>query len=388
MVLDGASVKDNACIKEFAVVLGPKTVIQGNAKIGGRSWVFGDIKVGGNARILEAAVVSTIRRTPRSRYEGRAEITGNAVIKGGHFLLLSHATDQTITGGVVMDYSPNVGNNKNGIFARGRFYGKHDLSGGTGAGELYVNWQFNQPKTVLLEDSYVNHNGILHGRPGFVDDGGHQCIEFNGKDQYAEAPPSVADFGELTIDMMIKRSAGGGGRLFDFGTGDDECFRLAIDANNGKPVLTAKHEGKSYSLTASQSIAVDKWARVRIEMDGKEASIYVDAKKVAKGKFEFRPRDVFIGDRPEGNFIACGRGKKAFFKGRIDHLRIYRKVHDNFDAIGRVPPALTQIPDAPKPGAKSLRYHTSADWEDRTREEVEGKVPERMKKWLKDVRGY
>jgi len=388
MVLDGASVKDNACIKEFAVVLGPKTVIQGNAKIGGRSWVFGDIKVGGNARILEAAVVSTIRRTPRSRYEGRAEITGNAVIKGDHFLLLSHANKQTVTGGVVMDYAPSVSNNKDGVFKCGRFCGRQNLSGGTDAGELYVNWQFNQLKTVLLEDSYVNNNGILYGRPEFAVDDGRRCIAFNGKDQYAEAPPSVADFGELTVDMMVKRSAGKGGCLFDFGTGANECFYLTIDSNSGKPVLTAKHEGKSYSLTASQSIAVDKWARVRIEMDGKEASIYVDAKKVAKGKFEFRPRDVFIGDCPEGNSIACGRGKKAFFKGRIDHLRIYRKVHDNFDAIGPVPSALTQIPESPKPDARNLKYHTSADWEDRTREEVEGKIPERMKKWLKDVRGY
>ena len=37
---------------------------------------------------------------------------------------------------------------------------------------------------------------------------------------------------------------------------------------------------------------------------------------------------------------------------------------------------------------QSLKYHTTADWDTRTREEIRGAVPEEMKKWLKDVRGY
>ena len=65
------------------------------------------------------------------------------------------------------------------------------------------------------------------------------------------------------------------------------------------------------------------------------ASITVDGKKVAHGKFEFRPRDVFIGDRPEGNFIACARDLRGFFQGKMDHFRIYRKVHGDFNALGQ-----------------------------------------------------
>ena len=53
--------------------------------------------------------------------------------------------------------------------------------------------------------------------------------------------------------------------------------------------------------------------------------------------------DVFIGDRPEGNFIACARNKTEFFHGQLDHFRIYRKVHNDFDAVGAPPPALTQM---------------------------------------------
>ncbi len=350
MVLDGATVKDNACIKEFAVVFGPKTVVCDNAKIGGRAWVNGDLKVSGNARILEASTVQTIYREPNSRariFEGSGEITGSAVIKGEHFLFLAYAENQTISGGVVLDYTPSVQNKESGVFEYGRFH-QHSFrrppgfNTGVDAGALFANWQFNQPKAVLLEDSYVHNDGILHGKPGFKDDGEHRAIVFNGNGQYAEAPPSVADFGDLTIDVMVNRSGGKGGRLFDFGTFDEECFYLSLDGG-GKPILTAKHKGKTHALAASAGIPTGKWARVRVEMDGSTASIFIDGKQVAKKGFAFSPRMVFIGDRPEGNFIACGRNKDEFFKGQMDHFRIYRKIHKDFDSLGPAPAPLTQV---------------------------------------------
>ena len=51
---------------------------------------------------------------------------------------------------------------------------------------------------------------------------------------------------------------------------------------------------------------------------------------------------MFPGDHPEGNFIACGRNRDRFFKGLMDHFRIYREVHDNFGALRPPPFALTQ----------------------------------------------
>jgi acetyltransferase-like isoleucine patch superfamily enzyme len=349
MVLDGATVKDNACIKEFAVVFGPKTIISGNAKIGGRAWVTGDLKVSGNARILEASTVQTTYREPNSRArisEGSGEITGSAVIKGEHFLFLAQAENQTITGGVVLDYTPSVGNSISGVFEHGRFY-QHSyrrppaFNTGVDAGALYANWQFNTPRTVLLEDSYVNNNGTLHGRPGFKADGQHKSIVFNGNGQYAQAPASVADFGELTIDIMVNRSGGKAGRLFDFGTSDEECFYMTIDGA-GRPTLTAKHAGKTFTATASQGIPADQWAQLRVEMNGATASVFIDGKQVANKGFAFSPTSVFIGDEPEGNFIACGRKKDEFFKGQIDHFRTYRKIHKDFESLGSAPFALTQ----------------------------------------------
>jgi hypothetical protein len=266
-----------------------------------------------------------------------------------------------------VDYNATIENNESGVFQHGRFY-QHDFRGGaalsTGQdeGALYANWQFNQPKAVLLEDSYVHNDGVLYGKPEFADEGEHKCIVFNGKDQYAEAPPSVGDFGELTIDMMLNRSADG--RLFDFGTGEEECFYLAIEG--GKPTLAARHAGKSQSLAASEAIPANQWARVRVAMDGAKASIHINGKQVAGGTFAFSPREVFPGDLPEGNFIACGRDKKEFFKGKMDHFRIYRKVHTDIEALGLPPLAVTQVQEWSEKDQK-----LADDWEARRRAKYE-----------------
>ncbi|NQT37145.1 MAG: hypothetical protein HQ581_06630, partial [Planctomycetes bacterium] len=129
-----------------------------------------------------------------------------------------------------------------------------------------------------------------------------------------------------------------GQRLFDFGTGDNECFYLTLSDNSGKPVLVAMHDGKTCRLTSAKAVPADQWVDVRVELSGSEASLYVDRKRVTKGAFRFKPRDVFIGDRAEGNFIGCDRNHAGFFKGRIDYFRIYRKTHDDFQAIGKRPP--------------------------------------------------
>ena len=109
---------------------------------------------------------------------------------------------------------------------------------------------------------------------------------------------------------------------------------------------------------------------------------------MAKNAFAFSPHSVFLRDRPEGNFIACGRNKNEFFAGKMDHFRIYRKVHNDFDAVGPPPPALTQIPESSDNFHQSLKYHTTADWDYRIQGEKEGEIPTKAKKWLLRVRGY
>jgi hypothetical protein len=135
----------------------------------------------------------------------------------------------------------------------------------------------------------------------------------------------------------------------------------------------------------------NEWVRVRVEMNGSTASIHVDGKQVAQKAFAFSPRKVFIGDRPEGNFIACGRNKDEFFQGRMDHFRIYRKVHNDFNALGPPPFALTQMPESAEELQQSLKYHTTADWDYTIVDDGgrgESDIPAKLKKWLLRVRGY
>jgi len=171
----------------------------------------------------------------------------------------------------------------------------------------------------------------------------------------------VADFAEITIDIMLRRTGNNEARIFDFGTGETECFYLAIE-DNGKPVLVAKHQGETRRLAASETVPANKWARVRVEINGSAASIYIDAKQVAKKDFKFNPPAVFPGDATEGNFIACGRNKTGFFHGKMDYLRIYRKVHDVFSTLGEVPLPLTQIISK---DSCELAQQLSADWQKR-----------------------
>jgi carbonic anhydrase/acetyltransferase-like protein (isoleucine patch superfamily) len=390
MVLDGARVEGNACIHEHAVVLGPGVVVRDNARIGGKAWVAGNITVGGSARILETATVTTVGRARANHPEGQGEITGNAVVKGDHILRLCRAKGQMITGELVMDYTPGsagvVGyrdlicgilNLGSGVFRHGRIYGRQRLAGGEYAGGLYANWEFDRPMAVTLEDSYVNNNGILFGSPAFGEEGKHRYIQFNGKNQYAEAPPSIADFAQLTVDMLVNRD--GGGRLFDFGTGDDACFYLEIEGSSGKPALVGRHKGKSYRVAGAQAIPPQKWVNLRVEMDGSRASLYAGGKELGGGKFALRPCDVFPGDRPVGNTVACGRNKEAFFKGKLDHFRIYRDVLDDFGSLGSPPSALLQ--------AEGFEYHTTMDWDRRIGPEAAGKLTPKMKEWLPRVRG-
>jgi len=361
MVLDGARVEEHACIHQHAVVYGPKTVIRGFAKIGGKAWVFGDITVGGNARIMESVTVTTVSRSRIGRgsdipTEGQAVIDGYVVLKGEHVLRLCGAKGQKLTGEIVLDYTPGVNgtvgyyelipgiaNLESGVFQYGRIWGRQGLGDGADAAGLYANWQFNQPAASMLEDFYINNNGVLYGMPEFKEEGGHRCIVFNGKDQYAEAPSSVADFAELTIDMRIKRTGSKGGRLFDFGTGEDACFYLELADKSGELSLIARHKGDTFRVAASQAIPGGTWSRVRVELDGLTAAIYVDDKELAHGEFAFRPHDVFGGDRAEGNFIGCSRNRDRFFTGLMDHVRIYREVHDHFGALDPAPFALTQV---------------------------------------------
>ena len=60
----------------------------------------------------------------------------------------------------------------------------------------------------------------------------------------------------------------------------------------------------------------------------------------------------------------------------------------NLRAIGGNPYSALAGGDRIRIFQQNLKYHTAADWDGRTREEIEGKVTPKMKGWLLRVRGY
>ena len=290
MVLDRAKVLDQAVIRDYAVVSGNRTVVRDHAKI------FG------GGRIEKGAVIGGYSRIGRN-----------------------------VSGGVV----------ENGRDRRKDY-----------EGNLVANYAFNRKEVSLLEDFFkagnarwrldMHHSGSLYGSPAFVRDGGRKAFVFNGVDQYAEAAPHVGDFGKLTVDIALKWSGGAGQRVFDFGSGADACFYLTPSGRGGKPEVTARAGGKTFTVTAEEPLPVGKWVALRVELDGKSGTIFVDGRKAGSARTVFRAADAFPRDREMRNFIAAGRDGKGFFKGAIDYVRIYDTVYDDFSRAPELPVELSR----------------------------------------------
>jgi hypothetical protein len=310
MVLDGARVLGNVILEDNAVVSGKDVVIKDSARIFGGAVVCGAAEVSGFARV--------------SRNISNRKL---------HLVCIKEeAPDYQV--GVVPD--PRI--QRTGPEQRRNFYRR------TYAG-LEANYGMDRSETVLLEDLFQErgrsfeellcYDGVLYGQPGFEVDGERRGYTFNGKDQYAELAPMVADFAEITVEVALKPTGRAGQTLFDFGSSTDHCLKLLL-SRAGKPTLVTVVDGKETSLSAPK-LARGEWATLRIEIDGKTMTILRDNEKVASRSSTFRPLDVFPGGCVKRNFIAASRDGSKPFKGTLDHVRIFSVNHDDFEQDGIVP---------------------------------------------------
>lgn len=327
MVLDGAQVLDNAIIEEYAMVSGPKVLIKDNARVYGKAVVCGDVTLSGHARVM------------RTIHNRESTVRLLAFAPGYAF--------QVATGAEVTRDGPEE---------RVEVY-KH-------AGyKLQANYAFDRPETVLLEDWYQEHSvggsefgahsedlvfydGLLYGRPGFEKDGDVRAFTFNGKDQYAEAEGSMADLGAITVDARLKPAIGRKQTVFDFGSSVTNRFMLTIEPSGRPAVITVKN-GKARQILASKPLKGGEWASCRVEIDGSRIRLWLDNGKVAETESAFRAADAFPGGAEKRNFIAATRDGKDFFKGSIDHLRVYFTVYDDF-ARAPEPPVVASRRIAPE----------------------------------------
>ena len=222
---------------------------------------------------------------------------------------------------------------------------------------LWANYAMDRRENTLLEDWYrfpsgadrrygkrmgVNLDGYLYARPEFVVEGEHMGFCFDGKTQYGELCPRAADLGAITVDVALKPEGSPSQTIFDFGSDSDNCFVLKT-AQNGTPELLARVGGKTVvSLTGAKPLAKDKWATLRVEIDGSKTTLWLNGNKVAEKASAFRPRDAFGDGRDNRNFVATSRDASGRFKGVIDHVVVYHTVHEDFSKL----PAPTR--DAPR----------------------------------------
>jgi len=285
MVLYGAKVLDHAAIEDYAVVKGPGTVVSGHAKLVGQAYVAGNAKIGGYTRVVHP---------------------------------------------IITDEEPVAPN-------------EVPLRGGQEKGDgekLWASYAMNVSETEVFKDWFQigggpNLNGHLYGKPGFVVDGQRRGFAFDGKTQYAEASPILADLGQITVDIALKWEGQQRQTIFDFGSSLDNCMVLRT-SQDGKPELVAKVDGKTVvSLTSDKTLPKNKWATLRVEIDGANTAIWIDDGKVAEKASSFRPADVHPAGVEKRNFIAASREATAHFKGTIDHLRVFHAVFDDFTASCR-----------------------------------------------------
>ena len=313
MVLDGARVLDNAILEGNAIVSGKDVAIKDNARIFGGAVVCGAAEVSGFARVT------------RNISNRHLHLTYN---REGH----PDAPDYEVK------VYPDMPIKRSSPERRSYNY----LATYVG---LEANYGMDRRETVLLEDLFQErgkalndllcYDGVLYGKPGFAVDGERRGYAFDGKKQYAELAPMVADFGAITVDVALKFGGAGERTIFDFGSSADNCFKLSVGPSGAAALITIV-DGKKTSL-AAPTIAAGKWTTVRVEIDGKTMAVFYDNKKVASRGSTFRPADVFPGGCVKRNFIAAARDGRNCFEGMMDYVRIYSVIHKDFEKDGIVP---------------------------------------------------
>jgi len=313
MVLDGARVLDNAILEGNAIVSGKGVVIKDNARIFGGAVVCG------------AAEVSGFARVSRNISNRHLHLTYN---REGH----PDAPDYEVK------VYPDMPIRRTSPERRRFCY----LATYVG---LEANYDMDREETVLLEDRFQErghalenllcYDGVLYGKPGFAVDGERRGYTFDGRNQYAELAPMVADFGAITVDVALKLGGGGERTIFDFGSSADNCFKLSVNPSGAVTLVTIV-DGRKASMTAP-AMAAGKWTTVRVEIDGKTTAVFYDNKRVASRASTFRPPDVFPGGCVKRNFIAATRDGDNCFQGTMDYVRLYSVIHKDFEKDGIVP---------------------------------------------------
>ncbi len=292
MVLDRARVLGNARVEGFAVVM-DEAVLKDNAKVFGGALVNGKSVMEGYSRTWLPAEkdVPTPKLLPTR--PGAKELHK-------HGLWANYAMDRE-DDNILEDYY------------------RYPITASGG---------YSRPLFPVL-------NGHVHGKPKFVTQDERMGIEFGGREQSATLSPRAVDLGEVTVVVDLFPKQKDGGTVFDLGTSKDNCLVLTL-GKEGALQLTATVDGKeTVSVKGSKTVPAGKWSRLRVEIDGKPTSLWLDSERVGSIETTFRPCDVFAPDRARVNAIANSRDGNGPLAAIFDGVVIYHTVHADFDSIPR-----------------------------------------------------
>ncbi|MDE6780137.1 MAG: hypothetical protein K2J40_01575 [Ruminococcus sp.] len=304
VVQDSATVMDNAVISGYAIVA-ENAVVSGNARVDDTAMVMGRSNVSESAKVIESACVY-----------GNTKMSGNAVAKGMAFVM----ADGVISGQGVVDgdYYDDSGK----TISKGTSYGWTSAQSYSDSrpytDKLMYAYDFDGKNTLSFEDRYsstycMNYGALLEDNRTSA----NGVLTFGGNN-FADIDKSVLYTEDIDIQTAILNR--GDGTVLFFGD-DNSHIKLTADGNSF--IAEFMLNGKSETLTASDSIYKGKWAKVRVILDGGSGKIIVDGKTVAEGEITINPCDIADAVENGAYRIGADNNGKNGFNGSVDFVRVF-----------------------------------------------------------------
>ena len=177
--------------------------------------------------------------------------------------------------------------------------------------------------------SGYNHNGIVHNAVLTTDRFGNQnsAYEFNGINSYIEIPDDIysGSITELSISLWFFSyiDQSGNYEIAYFGSRTGEC---AIGIDNLNPELSIKLNNQVWYNANSRS-CVGIWQHlVGIFKKGVSAELFINSRKMSSVPLPDESLNTTHPAVTHCNFGSYNNGEDAFFKGKIDDVRIYNRI--------------------------------------------------------------
>lgn len=174
----------------------------------------------------------------------------------------------------------------------------------------------------LYDSTLQGNHAALYGTP--VWDGGKAgatSVKLDGKTQFVQLAPTVANHEELSISCWVYWLGGNTWqRIWDFGNNDDQYMFLTPKSDSGIR-FAAKNGGDEEVIRVPRSMPLKTWTHLCLTISADGAKLYMNGTLAGQNvNFSARPSEF----RPVLNFV--GRSQFAadpLFNGSIDDFRIY-----------------------------------------------------------------